>query len=130
MIRVMVMAWGADASAWIGRWVRLYRDPTVLWAGEPVGGIRIEALSDVPEGGLEVALTVKRGAKRILRLSRLVPPAVPTLDEVLATTGLTRVELDVWLTTKGKPLAGDMTPERMSALANWLITHHEEVSRG
>jgi hypothetical protein len=47
MCRVMVHAWGADAKAYIGRSLTLYRDPKVKWGGMEVGGIRIRAMSHI-----------------------------------------------------------------------------------
>lgn len=46
--RVLARLWGTDASKWIGRRLTLYCDPTVKWAGEAVGGIRISHMSDIP----------------------------------------------------------------------------------
>lgn len=60
MRRVMVAAWGVDTSTYPGRSMTLYRDPTVKWAGEEVGGIRISAMSHLAEP-LSLALTVTRG---------------------------------------------------------------------
>src|SRR5690625_7348206 len=38
MRRVLVQAWGPQASDYIGRRVTIYRDPSVKWAGQEVGG--------------------------------------------------------------------------------------------
>src|SRR5699024_66026 len=62
MRRVTAAAWGTDASQYVGKQLKLYGDPTVLWAGKPVGGIRIEALSHIDKP-LEVALTVSKGKR-------------------------------------------------------------------
>jgi hypothetical protein len=64
MRRVMVAAWGPDTSTYTGRALTLYRDPEVRFAGEPVGGIRIAAMSHLIEP-LEVALTVTRGHRSL-----------------------------------------------------------------
>lgn len=63
MRRVLVAAWGPDSSAYVGRRMTLYCDPTVKWAGQEVGGVRIKALSHIPSE-LKVALTVTRGTKK------------------------------------------------------------------
>lgn len=47
MARVMVQAWGADASQYTGRSLTLYRDPKVKWGGMEVGGIRISHMSHI-----------------------------------------------------------------------------------
>lgn len=62
MRRVMVAAWGIHADEYVGRRMQLFNDPSVKWAGKPVGGIRISALSHISEP-LQVALTVARGKR-------------------------------------------------------------------
>lgn len=62
MRRVLVTAWGADASKYVGRKVTLFGDPKVRWAGQEVGGIRVRALSHIDKP-LTVALTVTRGKR-------------------------------------------------------------------
>jgi len=53
MARVMVQAWGADASKYVGRSLTLYRDPKVKWGGLEVGGIRISHMT-----GLDAPITM------------------------------------------------------------------------
>lgn len=53
MARVMVQAWGADASKYAGRSMTLYRDPKVKWGGMEVGGIRISHMT-----GLDAPITM------------------------------------------------------------------------
>lgn len=62
MRRVMVQAWGADASRYVGRGLTLYRDDKVAFGGMQVGGIRISHMSDL-SGPMTFALTVTK-AKR------------------------------------------------------------------
>jgi hypothetical protein len=62
MRRVLVTAWGPDASVYIGRKMLLYNDPTVKWGGAAVGGIRIGALSHI-DSRITLALTVTRGKR-------------------------------------------------------------------
>lgn len=64
MSRVLVAAWGPDASKYTGRSVRLYLDPDVTWAGMKVGGIRVSHLSHI-DRDLAIALTATRG-KRVM----------------------------------------------------------------
>jgi hypothetical protein len=61
--RILVAGWTADSTTWTGRRVTIYRDPSITWGGEAIGGIRVSHMSDIP-GPLQVALAVKRG-KRI-----------------------------------------------------------------
>ena len=63
MNRVLVSAWGADASKYVGRSMTLYCDPKVRWGGMEVGGIRISHMSDI-DSALTMALTVTRANKK------------------------------------------------------------------
>lgn len=60
--RILVAAWGAEASKYIGRRMTLYRDPNVKFGGMDVGGIRVSHLSHI-EKRLTLALTVTRGKR-------------------------------------------------------------------
>lgn len=62
MRRVLIAAWGAEASAYVGRRITLYGDPTIRFGKDQVGGIRIRALSHIDKP-LTVALTVTRGKR-------------------------------------------------------------------
>jgi len=62
MRRVLVAAWGADSSAYIGRRMTLYREPTIRFGKDEVGGLRLSHLSNIP-GPLKIALTVSRGKR-------------------------------------------------------------------
>lgn len=62
MSRVLVAAWGLDAKKYEGRSVTLYRDPTVKWGGQQVGGIRISHMSHI-EKQMTMALTETKGKR-------------------------------------------------------------------
>ena len=62
MRRMMVAAWGPDAKQYIGRSMTLYRDPSIKFGKEQVGGIRISHMSHIDKP-LTVALTVTRGRR-------------------------------------------------------------------
>lgn len=80
MRRVLVNAWGAEASAYVGRSLKLYRDPNIKFGGEPVGGICISHMSDIP-APVEIALTVTRGKRKPFRVEPLAPePASEPID--------------------------------------------------
>lgn len=59
MRRILAAAWGLDSDNWIGKKAKLFFEPSVKWAGAEVGGIRIKALSDIPQQGIVCALTIK-----------------------------------------------------------------------
>jgi hypothetical protein len=74
MRRVLVAAWGADASQYIGRGVTLFRDPSVEYGGIQVGGIRVSHLSGL-DGPLSIALTVTRQKRAPYKVQPLPAPA-------------------------------------------------------
>ena len=63
MARVMVAAWGPDSSAYVGRSLQLYRDPTVKWGGMDVGGIRIRKMTNI-DRPMTMALTATKGQRK------------------------------------------------------------------
>lgn len=62
MRRVIVMAWGAESKEYVGRQLTLFRNPTVRFGKDEVGGIQISHLSGI-DAPLTVALTVTRGKR-------------------------------------------------------------------
>lgn len=62
MRRVMVAAWGKESSAYVGKRMTLYRDPTVRFGGQDVGGIRVSHMSHIDKR-MTLALTVTRGKR-------------------------------------------------------------------
>ncbi len=63
MRRVLVQVWGADAKAYIGRSMTLYRDETVKFGGLEVGGIRISHMSHMDKP-VTMALTATRANRK------------------------------------------------------------------
>ncbi|HEV7455356.1 MAG TPA: hypothetical protein VGN96_01160 [Roseococcus sp.] len=83
MRRVMIAAWGADASQYAGRSMTLYRDPKVKWGGMEVGGIRISHMSHI-EREMVMALTVTKKERAPYRVKPLVIEAPkPATDAAL-----------------------------------------------
>lgn len=72
--RDLAKAWGVEAKAWIGRSMELYNEPTVKWAGKPVGGIRVSALSHIPNP-IQTAHTITRGQYTEVTIRVLETPA-------------------------------------------------------
>lgn len=70
MSRLLVAAWGPDASQYVGRSLTLYCDPKVKWAGMEVGGIRVSHMSHI-DSDLVVALTMTKGKKAPTRVKPL-----------------------------------------------------------
>ena len=74
MRRVMVAAWGVDASQYAGRRMTLYCDPTVMFGGMQVGGVRISHMSDI-ERDLNLLLTTTKSKRSMYTVKRLVEDA-------------------------------------------------------
>ena len=79
--RVLVAAWGSDSTKYVGQRVLLFGDETVRWAGKPIGGIRIKAMSGI-EKPLTVMLTETRGKRSPTTVQPLpdVAPYAPSRD--------------------------------------------------
>lgn len=71
MRRVLAAAWGAETDNLIGKHVKLHFDPTVKYAGEEVGGIRIKAMSDIDKRGIVVVETLNRKQRRPIQVEYL-----------------------------------------------------------
>lgn len=90
MRRVMIAAWGADASQYPGRSMTIYRDPKVAFGGMEVGGIRISHMSHI-ERDLVMALTVtkaKRAPFTVKVLREAQPKAAATDKAAQGVTAL------------------------------------------
>jgi hypothetical protein len=71
--RVLAACWAdADPSDWVGRFVVLFNDPTVMWAGKAEGGIRCSHLSHI-----DGKKTVKVNATRGKKVDQVVEPYYP-----------------------------------------------------
>ncbi|WP_245676403.1 hypothetical protein [Nocardia niwae] len=80
--RILVAAWGADAANYSGRRMTIYRDPTVKFGGQEVGGIRVSHLSHIDKR-LTLALTVTRG-KRAPYVVEPLPAGPPRITDAQA----------------------------------------------
>jgi hypothetical protein len=87
MRRVLVAAWGPDASQYIGRGVTLFRNPEVTYGGIQVGGIQISHLSGL-DGPLSIALTMNRQKRTPYKVQPLTTPAPPRHQPDPATAAL------------------------------------------
>ena len=70
MRKVLILAWGPDGRAWRGKSMTLYHDPSVLFGGQAVGGIRISHLSDIPQD-IRVSLAATKGKKALHTINRM-----------------------------------------------------------
>jgi hypothetical protein len=83
-IRVMIAGWGREADAYPGRRLTLFRDPSVKWAGEPIGGIRISHMSHLKDGKRFALYLAESQKKRTPTVIEPLPdnaPASAPVDE-------------------------------------------------
>lgn len=80
MRRVLGHCWTNDSSTWVGRRVRLFRDPKVTYGGDTPGGTRISHLSDIASA-VKVPVLLSQGRMGTYPVDPLpdTTPA-PTLD--------------------------------------------------
>lgn len=81
VLRILISAWGNEASAWVGQRVELFRDESIRFGNDAVGGIRIHALTGIDKP-LTVALTATRGkrAKHTVQPLTEAPRPAPTFE--------------------------------------------------
>ena len=70
MRKVLLACWGRDGKAYVGRSMTIYNDPSVTWAGQAVGGVRISHLSDM-KGPKTIPITITRGKKKPIKIGVL-----------------------------------------------------------
>jgi len=81
MRRLLVVLWGPDAVAWIGRQLTLFCDVNVKWAGQNVGGIRISHMSHIDEPKT-MMLSESKGKRKPVTVYPIEPVQSSTvLDE-------------------------------------------------
>lgn len=85
MRRVLVAAWGPDASQYVGRSVRLYCDDSVTFGADRVGGTRISHLSHIDKK-LSIPLLVTRGRSKVYTVDPLTVDTQPTAAKLTEPT--------------------------------------------
>lgn len=87
-LRDIVQAWGTDSTVWVGRRLTLWNDPSVLWAGKPVGGIRVRAMSHI-DAPFKANHVITRGKTEQVMIQPL-PDAAP-VDQSKVDAALTAI---------------------------------------
>ena len=108
--RLLAAAWGQpDAEQWVGRSLLLYLDPTVKWAGEAAGGVRVKAVSHIDQPFTMMLPESSKSRKRVT-VTPLKVDAPPTLAGICSNAGITLAQLDTWHRGKwGNPAPVDGT---------------------
>lgn len=123
MLRLLMHVWGDESDDWIGRRVTLYRDESVRFGSDAVGGIRISHMSHLPGGKpLTVKLTKTRGRKQNYTVEPLPDAPPPIVDdeatefEARITAAATLADLDA---IAADLKARDLGAHRKHLLAAW-----------
>lgn len=144
MRRVMVHCWGADASQYAGRSMRLIRDPDVMFGGMKVGGVRISHMSHI-ERDQVMALTATKGKRtgysvRVLEVAATAsaPPRQPMASGPTITDGwpilkpadgsLVTVKPGAWGPAIRKALSMLESPEAVREWRDAMAPHFAVVS--
>ena len=110
MRRLIVKFWGTDGTAWKGREIEVFRDPSVTFGTDVTGGVRISGLSDIPED-TTVTLNEGRGKKKTFFVRRLgsafwtdekLRATLPRLFEKVIAKERTIEQAYEWLAKKAK----------------------------
>lgn len=121
MLRLMASQWGVETTAWHGKRVTIYRDPSVTFGGDTVGGIRVSAMSGIKRDFTDT-LTIGRGKRSKVTVEKL-PDTAPQQQHDLtdrigkaigafAQLGTTQADLEQHI---GRPVS-EWTPDDLQAL--------------
>ena len=80
MRRVMVAAWGVEASDYTGHKLTLFRNPEIAFGGMKLGGVEIAAMSHVSKP-ITIALTTTRSKRKNFTVAVLPDAPTPPRDE-------------------------------------------------
>jgi hypothetical protein len=88
MRKVLLLAWGHDATQWVGRSMELFHEPSIKFGGELVGGIRISRMSHLKQG-IKVSLAASKGKKALheIGILRQSDELSAALTAIAAATG-------------------------------------------
>jgi hypothetical protein len=108
MRRLLAQSWGTNTDTWPGHRVELYNDPTVTWAGQAVGGIRVSAISGIDKPLRYVMRTSKKGTQtyevRPLERGKGIEEVRAGLLDYAAGKGVSREQIDAFLAEHGTAL--------------------------
>jgi hypothetical protein len=128
MRRVIVSAWGPDASQYIGRRLTIYRDPEITFGRDKVGGIRISNMSHIDKR-MTIALTVTRGKRAQFTVEPLreeTPPAKPAAIDADAVAEFERDIANAATVKQLDEVAKDLKASDLGAHHNRLLTAWKE----
>lgn len=77
VIRTLSAAWGDHTGDWVDKEALLYYEPSAVYAGQEVGGIRVKALSHLSKAPMNVTVYEKRGKPTKYVITLLEPVQLP-----------------------------------------------------
>ena len=94
MRRIIMELWTIDGSKYIGRSIRLHRDPTITFGRDECGGIVVEAMEGI-KGKAKIKLQVKRGQFKEFTIDKLEPKELPMLEPGVFAKWLTAAKTQI-----------------------------------
>lgn len=86
--RIFAKLWGEEESEYVGRKVTLYRDETVKWAGQAVGGIRVRAMSHIGKKAVSITLAESQNKRAPWTI-------LPLADDVQTSPAMSETEVAI-----------------------------------
>jgi hypothetical protein len=118
MRRVIVNAWGPEAANYAGRRLTLYREPSIKFGGQTVGGIRISHMSHI-ENRVEVLAQVTRGKREKFVVEPLGDAPATAAPAASAPTPSPNTAL----LGEIRELAEQLSIDRKTIAAQWAADH-------
>lgn len=110
MRRIIIECWGDKKENYIGKYLKLFGNPKVKWAGKEAGGIQIAELSNI-ESAKTINLTVAKGKREPFTVKPLSALDILKCEgEISAKKGME--SFTVW----GK----NLTPEQKTSLGDYI----------
>lgn len=90
MRRVLAHYWGEKSALWVGRRVKLFRDPDVTYGKDSTGGTRIAAMSHIDHVSQPAPVLLSQGRSSVYTVQPLTDApeeaTEPTLEQIDACT--------------------------------------------
>ena len=113
VLRILLKAWGDEASSWVGHRATLYRDDSIRFGPNEVGGIRVSHLSHI-DSPIRVNLSEKRGSRKVHTVQ---PLAAAKSRDWLAELALAGDDLDAIKALGIAARAGGASDEVMETIS-------------
>lgn len=128
VLRILLAAWGDETASWVGHRATLYRDPTVRFGPNEVGGIRVSHVSHI-DGPMRISLSEKRGFRKMHTVQPLAAETVTadtTGRDWLAELSLAGDNLDAVKTLGNAAIAAHVTAD----ILNQIRARRDELAAG